>query len=486
MQTLSLDLSRVALKQRRTKIVATVGPASSSPAMLQRLIEAGVNVFRLNFSHGTHEMHGEVYGRIRTAAAHANRQVAILADLCGPKIRVGQFEGGGIDLRIGESVTVTVRETQGRPGLIPSQYHALASDVRHGDRILLDDGQLELRVEAVAGTEITCTVVVGGRLRDKKGMNLPGVAVSAPALTDKDREDATFASQLGVDYLALSFVRSPGDVQQLRDLLAHLGRDTPIIAKIEKPEALTVIGAILEAADGIMVARGDLGVECPAEEVPLIQQELVRLAIQANKPVIVATQMLESMISNPRPTRAEMSDVAHAAMSRADAVMLSAETAAGQYPVDAVATMDRVLRLVEGYQWQHGAFGTVTPGAPAGLGDDSGEALSRATALLSRELGVRAVVVPTRTGRTARLVSAERPAAPILAVTHNEDVCRRLALQWGIQPMLARLEDLETPSLLGRRVAVEAGMAEAGQLILLVWETRAEGRSAPTVSIVSV
>src|SRR6185295_12888639 len=300
-----------------------VGPASSTVEALVGLIEAGVDVFRLNFSHGTHESHGKVFEAIRAASARAKKQVAVLGDLCGPKIRVGTFEGGGIDLAWGGEVVVTVREVEGKPGLIPSEYRALAADVVPGDRVLLDDGKMQLQVKAVEGTEIRCEVLAGGRLTDRKGMNLPGVRVSAPALTEKDKADAAFAVKLGVDYLALSFVRAPTDVADLKALLRDLRAETPVIAKIEKPEALDTIGGILEVADAIMVARGDLGVEMAEEEVPLIQQ------------------MLESMIESARPTRAEVTDVAAAALSRVDAVMLSAETASGKHPREAVATMDR-------------------------------------------------------------------------------------------------------------------------------------------------
>ena len=485
--TLQMDLSRVSLKRRRTKIVATIGPSSSSPEVLQRLLAAGVDVVRMNFSHGTHEQHGEAYRNIRAAAATCGHHVAVLADLCGPKIRVGMFEGGAIELVPGETVTVTVRDVLGGKGLIPSQYVSLARDVKGGDRILLDDGKLALSVIEVEGTEISCLVVDGGRLSNKKGMNLPGVAVSTPALTDKDRLDAAFASRLGVDYLALSFVRGAADVEDLKFLLNGLGLDTPIIAKIEKPEALSAIGQILGAADGIMVARGDLGVEVAAEEVPLIQQELIRLATLANKPVIVATQMLESMIESARPTRAEVTDVAQAAMARADAVMLSAETAAGKHPVEAVATMDRILRMVEGYQFKHSQWGVAATGEQGRLDSDSGEAISRATSLLSHELSARAIVVPTRSGKTVRLVSAERPAAPIIATTRDEQLCRRLALLWGVTPEHATLEQAAEPGLHAQEVVRRMELGERGQTFLLVWEaTPDRGQSSPTVSILRI
>jgi len=494
MKQLRLDLARTALARRRTRIVATVGPASSSDDVIRKLIDAGVDVFRLNFSHGTHEMHGENIARIRRVADDLGRHTAILADMCGPKIRVGLFEGGGVDLRTGEEITVTTRDVRGHDDIVPSQYAELAQDVKPGDRVLLDDGKLELKVVRTDGkTEVRCLVVQGGRLKDKKGMNLPGVSCSTPAVTEKDKADAIFATTKGVDFVALSFVRSAADVAVLRDVLSSHGHGTtPLIAKIEKPEAIDNIEEIFDATDGIMVARGDLGVEMLPEEVPLIQAELVRMAIAKNKPVIVATQMLESMIDNARPTRAEVTDVAAAAQGRADAVMLSAETAAGKFPIEAVQTMDRVLRLVEGYQWRHGLHGAVdnAHSHKESLGmhaSDPGEALSRATSLLSRDLEVRAVVVPTRSGRTARLVSAERPAAPVIAMTSDPSLARRLSLCWGLIPLVRPDNELARPQGAARDAVRSFGLASAGQPVLLVWDASSGAGSAvePTVSILS-
>lgn len=486
MATLSLDLSRVALKRRRTKIVATLGPASNTPEMLDRLIAAGADVFRLNFSHGTQAQHGETFARVTAAAKKVNKHIAVLADLCGPKIRAGTFEGGGIDLAAGQEVVVTTREVLGGPGVIPSEYKALSADVRAGDRVLLDDGKLEFKVKMVSGPDITCQVVYGGRLTNRKGINLPGVAVSAKALTDKDKSDALYAARLGVDYLALSFVRSAADVRELKELLAHNGTPIPVIAKIEKPEALKVIGDILEVTDAVMVARGDLGVEMAAEEVPLIQQELVRLSRKTHRPVIVATQMLESMIESSRPTRAEVTDVASAAFGHTDAVMLSAETATGAFPTEAVATMDRILRLTEGYSWKHRYFGKV-----AELASDEKlrvpSAVSRAASLLSRDLDVRAVVVPTKSGNTARVVSSERPSAPVVAIATDERVCRQLALSWGVTPELADPEHLVHPASYGRALVQKLELAKAGDPFLMVWDSGVPSGSAePTVSVLTV
>ncbi|MCB9638024.1 MAG: pyruvate kinase [Myxococcales bacterium] len=473
MTQLSLDLSRIALIHRRTKIIATVGPSSRDPDTLGALIDAGVDVFRLNFSHGTHEQHAEVFHYIRQVSAAKGSNVAVLADLCGPKIRVGHFVGGGIDLRKGEEVTVTVRQVEGEPGLIPSEYAELSQDVSHGDKLLLDDGKMSLEVQSVEGTDIQCKVLVGGRLTNRKGLNLPGVNLSTPALTPKDREDARFAAKLGVDFFALSFVRHPKDIEDLQLLLREEGVEIPIIAKIEKPEAVKALGPILEVAQGIMIARGDLGVEMPAEEVPLLQEGMIRLAIEANRQVIVATQMMESMIQNPRPTRAEVTDVAAAAMAGTDAVMLSAETAAGQYPLETVETMGRVLRMVEGHQWQQSQFGDlVKHPAPATAQQTRdlqiSEAIARGAAQLSRELSVRAIVVPAHSGHTAEMIACERPAAPILAASTSEAICRRLSLCWGVRAILVKPEQLEDPNSLAREITQQLNIATEGQFLLYV------------------
>ncbi len=464
------------LIRRRTRIVATVGPASLALGVPERLIAAGVNVFRLNMSHGDHETHRAAYERLRAAAA--GRPVAILADLSGPKIRTRRFEGGSIPLVEGETVTVTTRDVLGEPGLIPSAYPALADDVRPGERILLDDGRLELQVRAVDGTEISCRVLVGGELRDRKGMNLPGVAVSAPSLTEKDRRDALFALRLGVDFLALSFVRRAADVQELRDLVQEAGCEAAIIAKIEKPEALDDIEAILDVAYAIMVARGDLGVELPLEQVPVVQDQLVCRARQKGRPVIVATQMLESMIEEARPTRAEVADISHAVGSGADALMLSAETAVGRHPVEAVEVMDRVARQAEAYLWQQGAFASLTADDETPLADalpdpSSGpgllqEAVARATAKMSRDLKVRSIVVVARSGAWARLISSERPAAPVLAITARDAAFHRLCLSWGTLPVRVEPRELEDPQALAGRILREQKLAEAGKQVLLV------------------
>ena len=475
------------LLRRRTKIVATLGPASAAPDMIERLIRAGVDVFRLNMSHGDHAGHEAAYRAVRETASRLGVHTAVLADLCGPKIRAGRFEGGKVELVTGSKVTVTTRDVLGSATLIPSQYEALAADVKVGDRILLDDGNLELKVESVQGSEIACTVIQGGTLKDKKGMNLPGVAVSAPSLTEKDRDDARFVLGLGVDYLALSFVRKAADVRELRALMEGVGGKAAIISKIEKPEALECIEEVLDASDGIMVARGDLGVELPPERVPVAQSQLVEMARSRGKPVIVATQMMESMISNPRPTRAEVSDVAGAVWSGTDAVMLSAETAAGSWPVATVEMMDRVARDAEAHLWARGAFGGWARKVDASAPLSVEEAVAHAATQLSRDLMVRAIVVFTRSGRSASTVSTWRPQAPMLARSSNPATCRRLMLCWGVVPVLGPDIPAGEFPVEARRLVVEAGLAGEGDAILQMSDFAADpAENQPSVVVLRV
>jgi pyruvate kinase len=485
-----IDTRTAPLKYRRTKIVATLGPSSSGEDTIGRLIDAGVDVFRINFSHGTHESHALAFSRVRAAAESRRKATAVLADLSGPKIRVGSFAGGAIRLAPGRRVTVTTRDVQGGRDLIPSQYGALAADVKPGDRILLDDGTLELRVVEVAGTEVLSEVVSGGELRDRKGMNLPGVALSMPSFTEKDRSDARFALELGVDLLALSFVRRAADVLELRRVVEESGKSAGIVAKIERPEALEDIDAILDSADGLMIARGDLGVELRPEKVPLIQIQLTDGARARAKPVIVATQMLESMVSNPRPTRAEVSDVALAVRSGADAVMLSAESATGRYPVAAIQMMDTVARETEAYLWHRGAFRTLSD--PSVLEREASvpvpreDAMAKATAQLSRDLQVRAIVVISRSGRTSAVMSASRPAAPIVATSPDPGTCRRTALLWGAIARLVEEKEFGRPEELARRLARELGLAAAGHSVLLVRGFGLDpARDRPSITVVT-
>ncbi len=475
------------LKYRRTKLVATLGPSSVDEEMIERLIDAGVDVFRLNMSHGDHAGHRTAYERVRRAAEKRGKATAVLVDLSGPKIRVGRFPHGGIRLEPGGRVTVTTRDVFGADGLIPSQYGDLANDVKPGDRILLDDGALELEVERVDGSEILCEVKTGGELKDHKGMNLPGIDLSAPSLTEKDEEDARFALELGCDFLALSFVRRAADVHDLRKVVVASGKRAAIVAKIERPEALEVIEEILDASDGIMVARGDLGVELPPQSVPLVQSQLIDLARARAKPVIVATQMLESMIHQPRPTRAEVTDVAFAVRSGADAVMLSGESAAGKHPLAAVEIMDTIARQTEGYLWHQEAFGglstraEVTPPLPVE------EAMARSTAQLSRDLLVRTILVISRSGRTAAVMSSSRPAAPILTASAYPATCRMAGLLWGVLPVVVNPKALDDPRKLARRIARELGFGAEGQKLLVVRGFGTDPlRDTPSVTVVTI
>ena len=416
---------------RRTKIIATIGPASQSEKKIEKLLRHGVNLFRINMSHGDHDQHRTMVKRIRSITRQLNRHVAILMDLCGPKIRVGTFDNGAMTLEEGDPVIVNCVKCQG-PGVIHSQYLNLYKDVKPDDRILLDDGNIELEVEKVVDKAVHCKVIYGGELTDHKGMNLPDSVVSTSSFTSKDKKDAELAIELEADFLALSFVRDEKDVQALNRFLASQGADIPVIAKIEKPEAVTNLDAILEESYGIMVARGDLGIELPAQKVPLIQRDLISRARFANKPVIVATQMLESMISNSRPTRAEVGDVANAALLGTDAVMLSAETASGKYPIKSVKMMDSVLREIEQYQWQQDSFVSSLDERRQRDLSSVRKAVSHAVTTLARELNLLGIVIPTLTGTTARILAADRPLAPLLAVCANERISRRLALHWGI------------------------------------------------------
>lgn len=456
------------LQWRRTKIVATLGPASAESDQISRLLKAGVNVVRLNMSHGSHEAHRALFERVRSCAQALDLHVAILMDLCGPKIRVGRFRDGAIELKARQKVTVTTRKLQGEEGLIPSQYPKLHEEVEPGHRILLDDGKLELAVESIDGPELHCRVIYGGTLKDHKGMNLPDSTLSVPAFTKKDREDARLAAELGADLIALSFVRRSEDIAELQRFLKRLKHPIPIIAKIEKPEALADIDAILEQAYGIMIARGDLGIELPAERVPIIQNELIQKARIAHRPVIVATQMLESMIENARPTRAEVGDVANAAASSADAVMLSGETASGRYPLKAVQAMDRTLREMEYFQWQQGRFGEPLSACLASRDQGLRHAVARAVNTLARELKLQGIIIPTNSGTTAQIIAADRPTAPCMGVSSSTRICRRLALHWGIVPVLTDTTDIEDWSKLSAGIARRYKLTRTGKTVLLV------------------
>ncbi|MGM0593275.1 MAG: pyruvate kinase [Pseudomonadota bacterium] len=456
-----------ALQWRRTKIIATLGPASASRTKIRQLVNAGVDVVRLNLSHGDHDSHRKLFTEVRQAGKRSGRHIPILMDLCGPKTRVGRFSNGPIELEPDQEVVVTTRPVNGHAALIPSQYRKLHQDMQPGERILLDDGQMELLVARIEEQNIHCTVIHGGTLHDNKGMNLPDTALSVSAFTRKDREDAAFAVEMGADFLALSFVRSAAEVETLQRYLKKQQSEIPVIAKIEKPEAMTEIEAIMQQAYGIMIARGDLGIELPAEQVPLIQRDLIQLARRHNKPVIVATQMLESMTQHSRPTRAEVGDVATAALSSSDAVMLSGETANGLHPLEAVTTMDRILREMERYQWQRQCFGEPVDH----LGSDSDsvrKAIARAATGLASQLSLRGIIIPTRTGLTARIIAAARPISPCLGVGSRQDICRQLALHWGIVPILVDEQTTHNWRKLSEHIADSHALNLDGSSVLLI------------------
>ena len=475
------------LEKRRTKIIATLGPASSELKQIRKLIKAGVNVFRQNMSHGDHSYHQKTYALIREAADDLKRPIAILADLCGPKIRTGKFKKDVIELKNNDSVIVTTRNVEGEPGLIPTQYAKLADDVGPGDRILLADGTLELEVDKIDGTEITCTVVYGGKLGNYKGINLPGVEVSAPSLTEKDKADAKLVLELGVDFLALSFVRSASDILDLRELIKSNDSDASIIAKIEKPEALYDAHAILDAADGIMVARGDLGIELNPEQVPVAQHQLIDLAREKFKPVIVATHMLDSMIENPRPTRAEVTDVAHAVTLGTDAIMLSGETAVGAFPLDSVKMMDRIARQTESYLWTHHAYGAKVSAKPSQTALPIWDAVANSMAQLAQDLKVHAVVVISQSGMSAATMSSARPAAPVVAITSNPDVCRKMAMLWSVIPVYSEDVGKINPNDLARKVVLDEGLASRGEKVLLVRGFHSDNAlNTPSVTVLTI
>ncbi|MEU2349376.1 pyruvate kinase [Modestobacter sp. NPDC049651] len=413
---------------RRAKIVCTMGPATGTPEQVTALVESGMDVARLNFSHGKHADHEQNYRLVREAAEKQGRAVAVLADLQGPKIRLGTFAEGKVEWPTGARVCITVEDVEGTAERVGTTYKNLAADVRVGDRLLVDDGKLALTVAEVSGPDVWCLVLEGGPVSNNKGLSLPGVAVSVPAMSDKDEEDLRFALSLGVDFIALSFVRSPRDVDLVREVMAQEDVYVPVIAKLEKPEAVENLDAIVDAFDGVMVARGDLGVELPLEQVPLVQKRAVQAARERNKPVIVATQMLESMIENSRPTRAEASDVANAVLDGADAVMLSGETSVGKHPIAAVRTMGRIIAAVEADEILSPAV-QHTPSTRPG-------AIVRAAKDIGETLGVAALAAFTSTGSNARRLAALHTRLPILAFTNDARVRNRLALSWGVETFI--------------------------------------------------
>jgi pyruvate kinase len=406
-----------------------MGPATTSPEKLRDLVRAGMDVARMNFSHGSHADHKQVYDLVRTTAAECDRVVGILADLQGPKIRLGTFAGGPVEWRTGDAVRVTIDDVVGTHDRVSTTYKGLAKDARVDDRLLVDDGKVELAVTDVQGQDVVCRVTVGGQVSNNKGLSLPGMDVSVPALSQKDIEDLEFALHLGVDFIALSFVRSPADIDLVHQVMDRVGRGRlPVVAKIEKPEAVDNLEAIVLAFDGIMVARGDLGVELPLEQVPLVQKRAIQIARENAKPVIVATQMLDSMINNPRPTRAETSDVANAVLDGADAVMLSGETSVGRYPVETVETMSKIVRAVENESVVAPPL-THVPRTKRGV-------LSYAARDIGERLNAKALVAFTQSGDTVRRLARLHTRLPLLAFTPEQHVRSQLALTWGTETYL--------------------------------------------------
>jgi pyruvate kinase len=459
---------------RRTKIVATIGPATESPERLQELIEAGATTFRLNFSHGDHSEHAARIATIRQVADAMGVHIGILQDLQGPKIRLGRFADGPITLARGDHFSLTSREVACDRSIATVTYERLADEVTAGSRILLDDGRVEMLVESVevATQTLHCSVTVGGVLSNNKGVNFPDVQLSIRALTDKDKTDLAFGLQQGVDWVALSFVRNPSDLIEIKELIASHGHSTPVVAKIEKFEAIDQIDDILLLCDGVMVARGDLGVEMPAEEVPLLQKELIRKANSLGIPVITATQMLDSMVSCPRPTRAEVSDVANAILDGTDAVMLSNESAVGDYPVEAVATMATIARRIERDYPQRVIDSRLATTIP--------NAICQAVSTIARNLNAAAILPLTKSGATARFVSKFRPSTPILAITSDKAVASQLQLVWGVNPLL--VADMDTATATFNRameLAAEEQLLKEGDLVIQTAGTIA-GKSGST------
>lgn len=471
---------------RRAKIVATIGPASESIERLRELFLAGVDVARVNMSHGEREHHGEVIARIRRVAAELKRPIAVMLDLSGPKIRTGRLRDNEVTLEDGVEVRITPDDIEGDASRFSASYPLLAKEVRPGDRILISDGELELEVVKTVASEVIARVIHGGVLGERKGINLPGAQLSIPSITEKDKIDLAFGIKCGIDIVAQSFVRSSADCAQARDLIRELGGGARLIAKIEKPEAVDDLANILDTADGVMVARGDLAVETLPEQVPVLQKRIISHALIAQKTVITATQMLQSMIENPRPTRAEASDVANAIMDGSDALMLSGETAVGCYPVAAVRMMDRIIVSAEDAGGQADLWSTslnreVEGGPHAALGrirrmtlgrqtGSVGRAISEAAVFAAEELGCRSIVVFTLSGRMARRLAALRPRQRVVALTPDERSYRQLAVTWGVEPY--PLEDFSPVShemlVSGDRTLLRYGLAQAGERIVVM------------------
>lgn len=447
---------------RRAKIVCTIGPATESPEQVQALVDAGMDVARLNRSHGDTEVHRRVYDNVRAAAKASGRSVAVLVDLQGPKIRLGRFVEGKHDLAVGDVFTITTDDVEGTKERVSTTFKGLTGDVSPGDPILIDDGKVLVRVTAVDGNDVITRVEVPGPVSNNKGLNLPGVAVSVPAMSDKDEEDLRWAINIGADLIALSFVRTAADYDDVRRIMEEEGRVVPVVAKIEKPQAVENLSEIVQAFDGIMVARGDLGVELPLEQVPLVQKRAVELARRNAKPVIVATQVLESMITSPRPTRAEASDCANAVLDGADAVMLSGETSVGDYPIEAVRTMARIIESTE-------ELGRERIAPLGSVPSTRGGAITRAAAEIGERIGVKYLVTFTQSGDSARRMSRLRSPIPLLAFTPEESVRNRLSLSWGVQThQVPSVESTDSMVSQVDQTLRANGLAEVGDYVVVV------------------
>ena len=447
--------------KRRTKIVATIGPSTQSESVITELIKAGVTTFRLNFSHGDHEDHSERIKTIRKVSSELNLHIGILQDLQGPKIRLGRFKDGPVRVKKGDLFSLTSKKVECDNKIANVTYEKLTDEVSIGKRILLDDGRVEMIVERIDNKEniLICKVTVGGVLSNNKGVNFPDVQLSVKALTEKDKNDLEFGLKSGVDWIALSFVRNPSDINEIKDLINEHGYSTPVIAKIEKFEAIDQIDSVLPLCDGVMVARGDLGVEMPPEEVPLLQKELIKKANTLGIPIITATQMLDSMASSPRPTRAEVSDVANAILDGTDAVMLSNETAVGDYPIEAVKTMATIARRIERDYPQKAIESHLPSTIP--------NAISAAVSSISRQLDAAAIIPLTKSGATAHNVSKFRPPTPILATTSEKSVARRLQLAWGVTPILIESQERAAKIFsIAMQIAQEMDILKQGDLVV--------------------
>ena len=456
---------------RRAKIICTIGPACDSEECIVELMQLGMDVARLNFSHGTHPEHARRIRRIRDAARQLKRTVCILQDLQGPKIRTGRLKNGAaVELKRGSLLTITPRKVNGSAALVSTDFSGLAREVGPGARVLLSDGRIELRVRAVHGEDVECEVLNGGMLAEHQGINLPGAAVAIPALTDKDKLDLKFGLTHGVDAVALSFVRSADDIRMAKGLMREIGKSVPIVAKLEKPQAIEQLEAILEATDGVMIARGDLGVELPPEKVPIIQKQVIQRASVWRKPVITATQMLESMTENPRPTRAEASDVANAIFDGTDAVMLSGETASGRYPREAVAMMARIIVEAETSIAQ-------SPPVPRRRHENRrysiAETICESIAHAAEDLPMRAIAVFTETGNTARMLSKHRPRVCIYAFSRHLEVCNRMNALWGVHPIhKEKWESAESMLKTAEEALLPQGLIRPGEVLGLVAGTK--------------